>query len=520
MKNEIFCFDISWTTVNDLNDTMPEWCLTSPNNVLEHKLVKNIQINRILLNTFAKRTETKKEKEVCFQPKLDPLSFTQFCLGNCHCSNFNQTYYEKYESFTTIYNDDHQYQIYPELNYNILSLSGIPKNTIIENELIRLSFDSSANGLLKYWSYFDIDKKQWITMNVSLKIMTFGTRSGGKIVQKSGAYIFLPDNLEPTDFQWFEKPKIYVIIGSIESRYEWKVDKPYPVSIRFSLYRGRPSVELQTEFHLQTQYASNRELIIRFETNINSNDRFYTDLNGFQIISRKRYSKIPLQGNVYPLNSMAWIEDDMHRFSIITGQPLGVTSMHSGTMEIFMDRRLMQDDFRGLNQAVQDNHYTRESFRLMLEPLKSTSRTNNASPLSTSTMMFESQTLLNPIIGFISLENNGLILKKISSFKLLKHQLPCDIHFLNFRRSISNYREFGLWLHRFAFNCDMRCFPKNYYQFNISKLFGDRILMKLNQTIYQTGISLLKDESKLNFINNSLTILPMQIKTFKLNRSK
>ena len=60
------------------------------------------------------------------------------------------------------------------------------------------------------------------------------------------------------------------------------------------------------------------------------------------MIKRKRYDKLPLQANFYPVASMAYIQDKSSRLSLISGQPLGGSSAASGSLEIMLDRRLMQ----------------------------------------------------------------------------------------------------------------------------------------------------------------------------------
>lgn len=116
---------------------------------------------------------------------------------------------------------------------------------------------------------------------------------------------------------------------------------------------------------------------MRLLTNINNNDEFYTDLNGHQILKRKRFKKLPIQANYYPIPTMAYIEDQTYRLSLITGSPLGTSSLKSGQLEIMMDRRLYQDDNLGLGQGVMDNHPTRHIFRLLLERRQNKCKVSN-----------------------------------------------------------------------------------------------------------------------------------------------
>ena len=110
---------------------------------------------------------------------------------------------------------------------------------------------------------------------------------------------------------------------------------------------------------------------------------------------REKWEQLPLQAQFYPMPAMAYIEDSATRITLATKQPLGVASLSSGQLEVvyihskrqilkiaikdfgwiqnsfqvMLDRRLNQDDNRGLGQGILDNVVpTLNSFRLLVEP--------------------------------------------------------------------------------------------------------------------------------------------------------
>ena len=73
-----------------------------------------------------------------------------------------------------------------------------------------------------------------------------------------------------------------------------------------------------------------KEIIIRYDTDIDSASKYYTDANGREVLERIRdyrptwnYTVFEnVSGNYYPINSRIWIKDQQRQFTVLTGYHL------------------------------------------------------------------------------------------------------------------------------------------------------------------------------------------------------
>ncbi|CAB3248863.1 unnamed protein product [Arctia plantaginis] len=231
---------------------------------------------------------------------------------------------------------------------------------------------ASVNGLIK-----TIVSPDGTVVPVNMDFVIYDSQRGdGK---NSGAYLFMPSGpAQPFDPEPF--PQIFVIEGIYESTIYTALASPElaEVTVAISLINN-PSLQQSEVKVVNTLFidpeVQNLEFAMRFSTNINNKNVFYTDVNGMQMTKRRYFDKLPLQANYYPLPAAAYIEDDYLRFTLLTSTPLGVAALQPGQIEVMQDRRTSIDDSRGLGQAVRDNVRTRHTFKLIIE------NANNPCPL-------------------------------------------------------------------------------------------------------------------------------------------
>ncbi len=71
-----------------------------------------------------------------------------------------------------------------------------------------------------------------------------------------------------------------------------------------------------------------KEIILRYDTDVLSQSKYYTDANGREVLERTRDYRPtwnytvnkPVSGNYYPINSRIWIKDQTGQLTVLTGK--------------------------------------------------------------------------------------------------------------------------------------------------------------------------------------------------------
>ncbi|KNC27938.1 Alpha-mannosidase 2 [Lucilia cuprina] len=254
----------------------------------------------------------------------------------------------------------------------------------------------SAEGMMKSIQI----KESEAHTPVRVQFFKYGVRQKGEY---SGAYLFLPNGFA-SQITNAQQPVVLVTKGPLES----SISVGLSFGVHHTILRDGEAPEIRNNIDINDM--DDTEIVMRFQTRIHNDETFYTDLNSLQLIKRQRFTKIPLQGNYYPIPSAIYIEDDTLRLTVVSAQPLGGSSLADGEVEIMQDRRLTHDDERGLGQGVLDNQPVLHIFRVLLERIDNCEKLadNHPSGILTLPAYRNLKSILDPIDKFIFTENDWL----------------------------------------------------------------------------------------------------------------
>ena len=181
-------------------------------------------------------------------------------------------------------------------------------------------------------------------------------------VKRGGAYLFFPDKLG----EFTEYGHDIQNGGAIVETENWKrtvVERKLPKGADGK--QGGIAIDFVYETNLQN---TNQEWFARFtHPEIQNQGVFHTDLNGYNFDTHRFRSDMPIQSQVFPMPTLASIEDMKNRMTVLSEHAQGAASLEESAIDVWLDRRLGQDDERGLAQGVEDNVPTRTRLRVVLE---------------------------------------------------------------------------------------------------------------------------------------------------------
>uniref|UniRef100_UPI0037E97BF9 alpha-mannosidase 2 isoform X2 n=1 Tax=Semicossyphus pulcher TaxID=241346 RepID=UPI0037E97BF9 len=219
-------------------------------------------------------------------------------------------------------------------------------------------WSSPESGLLQ-----KLRLQSGLVRQVQVQFLWYGTTSSR---DKSGAYLFMPGPEGAQLYSSSEPPLVRVSRGPIFSDIT-SCFRHFTHRVRLYHLDGHAGRSLEISNMVDIRSEINRELSMRLVSNVANGNRFYSDLNGFQMQQRRTLAKLPLQANFYPMSSSAFVQDSVSRMSLLSAQSQAVAALRPGELEVVLDRRLQQDDNRGLGQGVTDNKLTASLYQLLLE---------------------------------------------------------------------------------------------------------------------------------------------------------
>lgn len=376
----------------------------------------------------------------------------------------------------------------------------------------------------------------------------------------SGAYLFMPDpnehDIEKDVLQQY-KDQMSIIITS------------GPVSSEITVIYGVFLVHTVRIYHVENSTLSdsiyieneidfesppkNREteLFMRIISDVQNGDppEFYSDSNGFQMQKRIKIERIGIEGNYFPITTMAYIQDDLSRLSLLTNHAQGAASWQPGYLEMMLERRTLYDDSRGMGEGVVDNRKTINKCWLLLEDVHYLDNSNKkdvqenerfekeevlrtfnmptGSGDSQKTTSFSRPSLyanqmsnaLNYPVSIYIIEDGYQDVKVKMKLQLFNDNFPCDLHLMMIRtQPDSVYFQFPsnsalMLFHRQGYDCSINnSFKCKVSNFNINTKFNSINVKHIQQT---SLTALYKIGDNFDDLSN-IYVKPMQIQTYNV----
>lgn len=322
----------------------------------------------------------------------------------------------------------------------------------------------------------------------------------------SGAYLFGAEG-PASGHGLSSKPTVHVIRGPVISEVIHSQDI-IMISSRVIHLQSDMGKALHLFNRIDLTDKRDLEIIARFQTDLklgNGKDSLFTDLNGFNTVSRTNISHLPLQANFFPATEFVFLQGKKERFTVLLGQSHAVSSLKQGQIDVLLDRSPSEDDGKGLGGGIEIRTSSKTYLALLFEKSEITKNATLVQP-----------TLLSRHISF-SLNNPPLVFTYAGNIRLtfsfLLKDLPCDVRILALRKEKLNQDACLLILHKLPFSCKSNSLPSNCFMGKV-KIYD---IFRGVRKVTSTSLTMINDHKVVPPESSDLRDLnPMEIYAYKI----
>lgn len=307
------------------------------------------------------------------------------------------------------------------------------EDAFIKNEILKVVIDAYS-GLMKEIVLLQTNKK----LPISQSFYYYEGTPGYRIERASGAYAFNPQF--DMAFSLGENITYRVFKGPLVEEVHQYYNRWISQVIR--IYKGQPYIEFDWVVGpIPVNDHIGREIISRFDSNLQTNGTFYTDSNCRETLKRIRnyqenwpWNRTEnIAGNYYPVTSWISIQDEAQdlKLTVFTDRSEGGSSITDGSIELMVHRRLLFDDGFGVNEALNEAGYNgrglvvRGKHYLTLGTIGGITRFNKH---------FAKRIFHYPLPVFIRQNSTAYSDRTFNEFRGLKSSLPKNVHLLTLEK--------------------------------------------------------------------------------------
>lgn len=228
----------------------------------------------------------------------------------------------------------------------------------LSNAHLSVNFDTNGNILSV------TNKDIGSTLSLQQQYLYYISNTGDKVSgQASGAYIFRPASQTASNYS-LGTPTVSIVNGSIVSEVRRYFQPDLAQVVR--LYAGQDYIEIEDVIGpVDISDKLGKEIITKYTTNLNTQNTWYSDSNGIELLQRKLNYRPswnftveePVAGNYVPIDAITTINDPTQKLqlSVVVDRSRSGASLSNGELETMLFRRCLKDDSRGVGEPLNES---------------------------------------------------------------------------------------------------------------------------------------------------------------------